>query len=225
MPPCAMLRRDSCCNASVFVIKNSWGKLPIQWQEPIPCPRNTELPAQTIDDETRLRVEWYDRERLAVRKSVKTVLLKFSPRHKILTVGANTRDASLAIESPNMVHDGYTQARSCHRLWIRHGHVKNVKTEESARISHPVPDYVCRRVDLQTALTLVDDGGISRMPGLARAHDRSFLGIPQQQATELLRLCKHVCQLVETLVNGLRIRLSPTEPLQYFGGDKLEHER
>src|SRR5215813_6780999 len=101
LPPCAVLRHDSGCNSSVFVVENAWGKLPIQRQEPIPCPRNTELPAQTIDDETSLRVEWYDRERLAMRESVKTVLLKFSPRHKILTVGANTRDTSLTIESPN----------------------------------------------------------------------------------------------------------------------------
>ena len=79
-----MLRHDSFCNASIFAVKNPWGKLPIQWQEPIPCPRNTELSAQTIDDETSLRVKGYDRERLAVRKSVKAVLLEFSPRHKIL---------------------------------------------------------------------------------------------------------------------------------------------
>ena len=56
-----MLRHDSFCNASIFVVKNPWGKLPIQWQEPIPCPRNTELSAQTIDDETSLRVKGYDR--------------------------------------------------------------------------------------------------------------------------------------------------------------------
>ena len=97
-----MLRHDSFCNASVFVIKNAWSKLSIQWQEPIPYPRNPELSAQTIDDETRLRVERYDRERLAVWKSVETVLLKFSPRHKIFTVGANTRNTRLAIEPPNM---------------------------------------------------------------------------------------------------------------------------
>src|SRR5215510_10717028 len=148
LPPYAVLRHDSCCNASVFVVKNAWGKLPIQWQEPISCPRNMELPAQTIDDETRLRVERYDRERLAVRKSVKTVLLQFSPGHKILTVGANTRDTSLAIESPNMVHDRYAQPHLRHRLWICNRHMKDVETEEPTRISHPVPDRVRRGVDL-----------------------------------------------------------------------------
>src|SRR5262249_39974070 len=175
-------------------------------------------------DETSLRVEWYDRERLAVRKSVKTVLLQFSPRHKILTVDANTRDTYLAIESPNMVHDGYTQPRSRHRFWIRNRHVKDVETEEATRISHPVPDCVCRSVDLQTAFTLIDDGRVRCMSNSVCAHDRSSLGISQQQATDLLRLCEHVCQLVETLVNGLRIRLNPTKPRQDCGCNKLEHE-
>src|SRR5215468_6359416 len=191
-----MLRRDRCCNASVFMVKNAWGKLPIQWQEPIPCPRNTQLPAQTIDDETRLRVERYDRERLAVRKAVETMLLQFSPRHKILAVGANTRHTYLAVEPPNMVHDGHAQSHACHRLWIRHRHVKDVETEGAARISHPGPDRVCRGVDLQTAFALIDNGHGRRAnghgrraPHSARAHDRSSLRIPQQQATELPRLC------------------------------------
>ena len=120
-----------------------------------------------------------------------------------------------------MVHDGYTQPRSRHRLWIRNRHVKNVETEESARISHPVPDRVCRGVDLPTAFALVDDRRVSRIPNSAPAHDRPSLGIPQQQETELLRLCQHVCQLVETLVNGLRIRLSPTKPLRTSGAINL----
>src|SRR5262245_15861442 len=129
LPPCALLRHDSGGYAAVFVIKNARGKLRMQWQEPIPCPRNTQLPAQTIYDETRLRVERYDRERLAVRKAVETMLLQFSPRHKILAVGANTRHTYLAIEPPNMVHDGHAQPHACHRLRIRYRHVKEVETE------------------------------------------------------------------------------------------------
>src|SRR5262249_8763327 len=163
-------RRHSCRNAAVLGVEDTRGQLAIQRQEPIARPRNAELPPQAIDDQTVLGIQRHHRERLTVRKAIYPVLLEFAPGHEIFAVRPNVRQARLPIEPANVVPNGYLESGSRHRLWIVHGDMKDIESEEVAHIGHPAPDRICRGVDLQAALALVDDCRTRCAFGLACAH-------------------------------------------------------
>src|SRR5262245_14146171 len=77
---------------------------------------------------------------------------------------------------------------------------------------------------------------MSFVPGPAYTHAPTFLRLarlcrrrakpfPEQQAAYPGRLCEHVRQLVEAVVNRLGIRLGPAEALEDVRGDELDHQR